>query len=196
MCACLPAFGGEAISIGPTYEILEPDTLEEIEQRTKATDWDAYFNKTPPEESSAFVSVDLPPATANRSYLFDPTYVLPRDIVDGYGRVLWPAGTKVNVYERIQTTARTIVIGDTPEQFRWLREVAKPQAGDRVYLAGGNVYMRGVAEQRKLFLLEDRVIERFGLRAVPSIVQQEGNRLRVEEFSLNAGSGLVDANDE
>lgn len=173
-----------SVTIGPTYEIAEPDALQEIQDKAKAIDWQARIDAREPEDYSAFQSAALPRAKADRSFLFDPTYTLPRDIVDGQGRVIWPAGTRVNVYERVQTTTRTIVIGDDPAHYRWLDEVARPEEGDRVYLAGGNVLLRMRAQQRQLFLLEDRVIERFGLEAVPAIVEQEGNQLRVTEYEV------------
>jgi len=178
------AAGEKSVTIGPTYDIVEPDTLAEIKKRAGEVDWQAWMSKRAPEDFSAFQSVPLPFAKEDRSRLFDPTYTLPRDIVDGRGGVLWPAGTQINVYERISTTARTIVIGDDPAHFEWLRDVAQPGAGDRVYLAGGNVLVQMRARERRFYLLEDRVIERFGLRAVPAIVQQEGNQLRVSEYAL------------
>jgi len=178
-----PASAREMVTIGPTFAIAEPDTLDEIKQRARSVDWDSWLRRSDPERASAFRSIDLPRALRNRSFLFDPTYTLPRDIV-GNGKVLWPKGTTINVYERIRTTSRTIVIADDPEHFLWLRDVAKPQAGDRVFLAGGNVLVRMRAEQRRLYVLDARVVERFGLAAVPAIVRQEGNRLRVTEYAL------------
>jgi len=174
----------EAITIGPTFTIAEPDTLEEIKQRAGFVDWKSWLMRTDPERAPAFQSVDLPHAAKDRSFLFDPTYTLPRDLVGRGGQVLWPKGTTVNVYERIRTTSRTIVIADDPDHFLWLRDVAKPQAGDRVFLAGGNVLVRMRAEQRRLYVLDARVVERFWLAAVPAIVRQEGNRLRVTEYAL------------
>lgn len=180
LCAA-PALA--SLTIGPVFEIAEPDTLEEIEQRARATDWKSWLS-IDPEKAAAFRSIELPRALHDRSFLFDPTYVLPRAIVGYGGEVLWPKGTRINVYERIVTTSRTIVIGDDPAHFQWLREVAKPDVGDRVFLAGGNVLLRMRAEQRRLYLLDERVVERFGLEAVPSIVKQEGNRLRVKEYAV------------
>ena len=62
-------------------------------------------------------------------------------------------------------------------QREWLREVlpGKEQC---------NVLHARRSTKTRLFQLDARIIERFGLRATPSIVEQAGNRLRVREYAL------------
>lgn len=167
--------------IGQTFPIAEPDTLSEIETRAAKVDWDGVRAQML-KRASAFMSASLPATEHEAERRFDPTYVLPRDITDASGKVLFAAGTKVNVYQRVKDSARNIVIADVPQQYQWLRDVVKPTPADRVLLAGGNVLAARQRTHLNLYLLDQRFIERFGLQHVPSIVQQEGTMLKVHEY--------------
>lgn len=165
--------------VGQTFPIAEPDTLEEITRIAAGTDWQRWMRRQP-KDYSAFDSVSLPRNTESGSYLFDPTYTLPEDLVNERGEVLTKKGTQVNALDRIRLPGRYIVIGTTAEDYRWLDEVARPESGDKVLVASGNVLTEREQTGRPLYALDDRFVERFGLRGVPSIVQQQGTRLRVD----------------
>lgn len=170
-------------NIGQTFPISEPDVLDEIKQRAAARDWQSLLRRHDPTTFSGFHSASLPPAEADASFLFDPTYTLPRNVTDAKGQVIYPAGTTINVYERRTFPGRTIVVLPTVAHFRWLRDVAKPTHQDKVLISGGSVLdARRAFQDVRLYALDKRVIERFGLRAVPTIVQQEGIQLRVTEY--------------
>lgn len=171
--------------LGQTFSIAEPDLMEEIKRRAASTDWKAMMQRKDPSTFSAFQTANLPPTASPASFLFDPTYTLPQHVVDGRGTVLYPAGTTINVYERRKFPGRTIVISPTIEHFKWLNEVAKPTAQDKVLMAGANMLdVQQLAGANRVYALDARIIERFGLRSVPSIVQQEGTLLRVQEFVI------------
>lgn len=181
-CAAFAAMADS--TIGKTFPIAEPSFLDEIKSAAAATDWRQWMRRDP-ENYAAFDSTDLPSAKKDRSFLFDPTYSLPRDITDENGRVLYAKGTTINVYAKYTFPGRWIVIRPTSEQFKWLDEVVKPTANDKVLIAGGNVVGVIREHRRKVFILEPHTIERLGLQAVPSIVQQEGPQLRVQEYALD-----------
>ena len=167
--------------LGPTYPIVEPDTAEEIRQKASAFNWQAWMTRDK-SKFSAFQSAVLPVAKKNASRLFDPTYALPRDLISPDGRLLFPKGFKVNVYKALHIPGRYIVVQATDEDYKWLMEVAKPTAADKVLLASGNVYLERQKTHLPLLLLDDRFIERFGLKSAPAIVSQEGDQLRINEF--------------
>lgn len=181
--ASAPALAGKSVTVGQTYPITERDVLDEIKARAGTVDWQKWMVRAP-ANYGAFESAALPRATETRSRLFDPTYYLPDDIKDDKGKVLAPKGLPVNVYTRIKVPFRYIVIGDTPEDQTWLREVAQPKSGDKILLAGGNVFSVRRSTSIPVHMLDARFIERFGLQAIPSIVQQEGTQLRVNEYRV------------
>jgi conjugal transfer pilus assembly protein TraW len=170
-------------TLGPTYPIAEPDTLDEIKRSAASRDWQRWMRKSP-TDYGAFQSATLPHAKRNAVRLFDPTYVLPNDIADENGKVIAAKGTRINVYTKLTMRGRMIVIGNTDAHFRWLTDVAKPTSDDKVLLANGNVLTARRNRQVLVYLLDDRFIERFGLKAVPSIVSQDGLKLRVEEYAV------------
>lgn len=169
--------------LGQTFPIAEPDTLAEIKQAAASRDWKSWMRRKP-ADYSAFKSAHLPVAKADASRLFDPTYSLPFDIRDDKGKMLFPKGTKVNVYDKLKVPGRYIVIAPQESHYRWLEEVVKPSNQDKILLANGNVLTTRQKTGLNVFQLDDRFIERFGLQAVPAVVQQEGNRLRVKEYAL------------
>jgi conjugal transfer pilus assembly protein TraW len=175
--------GSQDVTLGQTYSIAEPDVLREIKTAAAARDWQTWVRKQP-KDYSAFDSIRLPRNKVDSSRLFDPTYTLPRDIKDDTGRVLALAGTKVNVYAKRKREGRYLVIGGTPEDYRWLDEVAKVTEKDRILLANENVYVQRKATKRQIFILDEHFAERLGLRGVPSIVEQEGTMLRVREYAI------------
>lgn len=179
-CAALAAPGPV---LGPTFPIAEPDTLSEIEAAASSTDWQRWMRKAP-KDYSAFDSARLPRNRESGSSLFDPTYTLAEDLVNERGDVLVARGTQVNALETIRLPGRYIVIGSTPEDYRWLDEVARPGSRDKVLVASSNVLTEREATGRTLYALDERFIERFGLTGIPSIVQQEGPMLRVERYVL------------
>ena len=183
---CMAVLARANSVLGPAFPIAEPDTAEEIRQKAAAFNWHQWMSRQP-AQFAAFRSAPLSRASRNVSRLFDPTYLLPQEIVDQHGRVLYPKGYAINVYQTLHLPGRYIVIGDRAGDYRWLREVAKPGAADKVLLAGGNVFEEREKTHLELFLLDQRFIERFGLRAVPSIVSQEGDQLRITEYLVKAG---------
>ncbi len=174
---------GKSLTIGQTFPIAEPDVLEEIKQKAAATDWRRWMRKAP-ADYGAFKSVELPHATKNESRLFDPSYAIPFDIPDDKGKLLYPKGYRINIYDRIRVPGRYIVIGPSAAHLRWLDEVAKPSERDKVLIAGGNALLVRQSTGRTVYVLEERFVERFGLKAVPAIVKQEGNQLRIEEYAV------------
>lgn len=180
------AAAGERRVIGQTFPIAEPDLLQEIKQRAATQDWKSVMQRKDPATFTAFQTTRLPVAVADAAFLVDPTYTLPQDVIDNKGVVIYPAGTTINVYARRQFPGRTIVIAADAAHLRWLDEVAKPTAADKVLIAGTNMLeARELLGARKVFALDERARERFGLRAVPSIVQQEGIQLRVREYAVD-----------
>jgi conjugal transfer pilus assembly protein TraW len=181
LLVAIPALAAKPAFVGQTFPIAEPDTLTEIADAASGTDWQRWMRKQP-KDYTAFDSVRLPRNRAAESSLFDPTYTLPEDLVNERGEVLVPKGTQVNALQKTRLPGRYIVIGPTKEDYRWLDEVARPGRGDKVLIASGNVLTERQSTQRLLYALDARFVERFGLKGIPSIVQQEGTNLRVERY--------------
>jgi conjugal transfer pilus assembly protein TraW len=171
------------IVLGPEFPIAEPDTAAEIRHRAAGVDWHAWMLRDP-KRYAAFTSVTLPRATENRTRRFDPTYHLPKPLLDRSGRVVYPAGTAIDVFEHIHLPGRFIVVGPGDADYRWLTTVAKPTAQDIVLLANGNVLDARIRRHAAFYRLDARFVARFGLRRIPAIVSQQGRDLRIDEYRV------------
>jgi len=183
LASSLALASGERLTLGETFPIAEPDALVEIQERAGRVDWQAKMQK-PTDQHAAFQSALLPYASEDRERLFDPTYTLPHDITDQQGMVIYPAGTTINVYARITMPGRVVVIGPEPEHYRWLSDVVQPTAQDVVLLANGNPVAVRASHELPVHLLDERMIERFGLQAAPAVVSQSGIQLKVREYAI------------
>jgi conjugal transfer pilus assembly protein TraW len=174
--------------IGPTWPIAEHDLLDVMlaKARHKQEDGEAAqleeqlhtrtrnYIEHPP-------SLHLARATHDSSRPFDPTLVLPVDIRDAKGHVLWAKGTRVNPLEHHSfDEALLFVDGDDQAQVSWLqRRLASdtlPALHDKVVLTGGSP--TNLAEQLHLsqplyFDQDGRLVAKFAIDAVPASVASD-----------------------
>jgi hypothetical protein len=178
---------GEPVVIGNTFDIAEPDVLEEIKARASTANLQDLAKKNP-GEWSGFQSGALPPTQEARTRWHRPHYVLEQEIADHTGRVLYPKGYAFNPLAYFQLPSRIVVIGDSPDYIAWLRQHAHPL--DMVLTAGGDPMALSERYGRPVFLLEPTLRERLAVQVVPSIVQQKGDALSIQELVLHeANSG-------
>ena len=196
--AALPAAGvpSEALAKdlgvrGATWPVAEPDLLEEIEarllemQRSGAL---ARFESEARERARRTLEEpppvpDIAPATRQRSRTFDPAIVVERDIRTPAGVLIAAAGTRVNPLERIEL-ARDLLFVDGRRD----AEIAWALAHDRpvkiVLLAGRPLELMRNYRRPFFFDQRGRLAARLGLRFTPSLVEQEGTRLRITEIPI------------
>ena len=116
------------------------------------------------------------------------------------GKVLHKAGTRVNPLEHMDLGRRLFFIDSRQEdQIAWLKErlnsplakqEQKEQVEDRVILVGGSVFklqeLLGEEHADKVYFDQaGELTTKFGIKASPAIVEQEGFRLKIEEVVLN-----------
>ena len=123
------------------------------------------------------------PTREARTRWHRPHYVLEQDIADHNGRVLYPKGYAFNPLAYIQLPSRIVVIGDSPDYIAWLKQHAHPL--DMVLTAGGDQMALSERYGRPVFLLEPTLRERLAVQVVPSIVQQKGDALSIQELMFH-----------
>ena len=123
-----------------------------------------------------------------RSWLFDPTYVVPQDIVDQNGRVFAHAGQVVNPLAAMPGFDRVYVFidGDDPRQvalgMAQLRRTGPTRT--RVILVKGSPVKLMRMEKTPLYFDQAGIMStRFGLHQVPAVVVREGDKLRISEVA-------------
>ena len=172
--------------LGKVYPIAERDALEEIEERARQVDWPSLLAGKRPENFRPPNLVRLPRVNRGRSFLVDMTYTLDFDIPDGKGGILYPKGYRFNPLDYIPFNQTLVIIdGDDSEQVEWLQGSPLAHRPDTlILLTGGNFAGVGEGLGRAVFYAMRPVIERFQLKAVPSVIRPNGQFMEVEEIEV------------
>ena len=190
--------------VGQTFNVVEEPFIEMLKKRLDKLDLEKEKQKI---QARAKERVENPqavsginPARKDRVFYFDPSYILDKDAVLPCGKVLHKAGTKVNPLEHMDLGRRLFFIDSRQEdQIAWLKErlnsplakqEQKEQVEDRVILVGGSVFklqeLLGESHADKVYFDQaGELTTKFGIKASPAIVEQEGFRLKIEEVVLN-----------
>jgi len=179
--------------IGKTYPIIERDLIEviheRIQQKKESGELDA-LHRGMAERSKGYArrppGVALPRAEEYRVTEVNPVYTLEKDITDADGKVIFKAGTKVNPLE-VNPLTKTLcfIDGDDPEQVIWLKTYCGKDLRNKLIMVNGD-YL-AVTEKTGMRIYFDQrgyLVERFGIKAVPAVIRQNGKVLYVEEFPI------------
>jgi conjugal transfer pilus assembly protein TraW len=198
MTAALTFAGSaDAISlgtIGPTYPIAEENLLDLIAARLKEKERTGELERLQSkarERATQTVTNPTPVAglrTAQvaRTFYFDPTFTLDHNISDPGGNVMYAAGTRKNPLE-IVSMSKHLLFFDArdPRQVARAREVMAIYQGHvKPILVGGSFIDLMKAWHVPVYYDQAGVLtRRLGITAVPAIVSQEGQRLRIDELT-------------
>ncbi len=181
-----------AVRVGSVYSIAEPDLLDHIAIRLKEMERNGDLEKVKNdfiERSKKNIEepkgAGLPRTQVARAWLVDPTYVLDRDIDDGKGKVFARAGTRVNALERGTQLREPLLFinADDVSQRDGLANLLQQYPTAKLVLVQGR--WRELSEKinrRVYFDQSSKLIKHFGISAVPAVVTQQGNMLRVSEL--------------
>ena len=172
--------------IGRTWPIVEPDALSEIEARTQTLPPNMSARFGPRERWTAMQAAPLGVAEANRVRDVIPFYTLDFDVKLPDGKLLYPKGFTFNPLTYVSLPQRLVVVRS--EDLGWALRTASPS--DWILLAAGSrasadPIALGEKVGRSLFILEERVKERLGLKVAPVIVSQVGQKLELTEVKLS-----------
>ena len=182
-------------TLGPTYPIAEEDLLTVIHKTLKEKQAAGEFEK---EKRAAQERVKqqienpkpLPgftAAIAARTFYFDPTFTVPANVYDDKNNVLIAAGTQINPLDT-RTLTKTLLFFDArdPAQAAYAKRVID-EKGERVtpILVAGS-YMKLMREWKVPIYFDQNgaITSKLGVTRVPTVVNQEGKRLRIDEVLL------------
>ena len=182
LLCCASVFAGQT-TVGATYDIAEPDVLEEIQAKATGVNWQAAMNRNK-DSWSGWGSAAGPEAQRDGESRLTPTYTLDFDVPDKTGNVVYPKGYQFNPLEYIQLPGRIIVIGKGEHQARWAKEIRKE--GDIILTVGGDPLKLGEQLEQPVYLLDEHGVNRFGITAVPSLIEQNGQEFVIRHFYVKA----------
>lgn len=175
---------------GTLFPVIEPDVLTMIERKLRAAEASgkiAAMNKDLARRTTA--QVRRPPpvkgivtATTARTWSYDPTITIGDDIRDQKGNLIIPRGRRINPLDTVGLRQSLVFLnGDDPDQLAWaLRSTTQLNA--KLILVGGSPFDAMKAAQRRFFFDQGgQLTSKFGIRAVPAVVEQSGRVLKVSE---------------
>jgi len=171
----------DTTTVGMTYDISEPDILEEIQTKASKVDWNKAMKRAP-STWSAWSSAKLPAAQKNSERHYKPIYTTEFDVPDKNGTVIYPKGYQFNPLEYVTIPGRIVVISGDESQVDWIKKSKRD--GDIILTAGGDPLKLGKEIGQPVYLLDDKGAERLGVAAVPSMVVQNGQELVVKEIHV------------
>lgn len=194
-CWALGAQATNLGTIGPTYPVAEKNLLDVIMARLRAKEASGELKRHEQEaRDRAAYAVNNPRpvdglrrAQAARTFYFDPSFTLQSNVVDSTGAVLFPAGTRKNPLEVVSLSKHLLFFdARDPGQVARARELIEHYQGKvKPILVGGSYLDLMKRWNKPVFYDQDgTLVRKFGIAAVPAIVSQEGQRLRIDEVPL------------
>jgi conjugal transfer pilus assembly protein TraW len=180
-------------SVGPTYDIIERNLIEVIQDKFLQMEKSGELTKLQANYKKQVVDAverpkPVPGITSTetvRTFYIDPTWTLERHVVDEKGKVLFPAGTRVNPLDYAPLT-QTLLFFDQRERSQVAfakRFLAEAKARVKPILVGGEPLKLMRQWKREVFYDQGGVLSRkFLVKQVPALITQDGNRLRVDEI--------------
>lgn len=195
----LGAAGVRAIDlgvIGPTYEISEPHLLQMIEQRLREKERSGELGRLEAEARKRNIATvkNPPPVTglratdAVRTFYFDPSFTLDRNLLGPQGELLFAAGTRKNPLE-VVSLSRHLLFFDArdPRQVGRARQLITFYQGRVKPILVGGSYL-DLMQSWHLPVYYDQqglLTRRLGITQVPALVSQDGLRLRIDELAVS-----------
>lgn len=182
--------------MGQTWGIAEPDLLTTIDTRLKtlqANGGIARMQAKMRANAEHRVRNPLPvsgitPVREARSWTFDPSIVLDRDLRDVKGNLVAAAGTRVNPMAFVAMKTDLVFIdGRDDAQVEWALKRWSATAAKIIFVAGSPFERMGEKKRRFFFDQQGKLTGHFGITHVPAVVAPEGTAMRVSEIELPGG---------
>jgi len=181
-------------NISMTYDILEKDMILEMQARTAAVDWDSKKKKVVKNYTDSLPFFNIPVATKDHSYSIDPRVKFNKDITAKDGTLIARKGQVINPIDRFPGNGLTLFI------FDGLSDVQRELVKEKVKIAKGNIglLVTGIDKdkgldfigdlrrefKRPVYLVQQRMIQRFQIQHVPTQVYLGNGNITVNEYGI------------
>ena len=182
--------------IGPTYEISERHLLQMIEQRLREKERSGELGRLEAQaRERGIATVKNPPPVTGlrptdtvRTFYFDPSFTLDRNLLGPQGELLFAAGTRKNPLE-VVSLSRHLLFFDArdPRQVGRARQlIALYQGRVKPILVGGSYLDLMQSWHLPVYYDQQGLLtRRLGITQVPALVSQDGLRLRIDELAVS-----------
>jgi conjugal transfer pilus assembly protein TraW len=182
-------------TIGPTYAISETHLLAFIGQRLREKERSGELARLADQARARGIETvthpppvpGIKPAETARTFYFDPSFTLDRNILDAQGHLLFAAGMRKNPLE-VVSLAKRLLFFDARDrrQVARARELMFADPGRVKPILTGGSYLDLMKAWRVPVYYDQQglLTRRFGIAQVPALVSQEGARLRIDEIEV------------
>lgn len=190
---CGPLQAEDLGVIGPTYEIAERDLIEVIKDRFRRMEMTGEMAKRNEEYKRRVVEgIERPkpvpgisPTKTVRTFYIDPTFTLDRNVHDERGRILYPAGTRINPFDYDRMSKVLLFFdGRDKKQVEFAKRfMAESRTPVKPILVAGEPLKLMREWKREVFYDQGGALSRrFSITQSPAVVAQEEKRIRVDEI--------------
>jgi len=183
--------------VGQTFPIVEPDLLATIEaklQRLQANGEIDRMNAAFAKRTEARVRRPQPvsgitPAAEARTWAYDPTITIERDVQDQKGNYIARRGQTVNPLDFAAVTqALVFVDGDNDAEMAWATANYSDLKAKIILVSGSPIDEMTQRQRRFYFDQEGRLTGKLGIRHTPAIAVQDGRVMKLTEIKLKGNS--------
>jgi conjugal transfer pilus assembly protein TraW len=174
---------------GHLFDIQEESLLKEIMEKLEVAEKNGTLDQLQEKFTEKVKAKVLRPtpvpnlkkANVNRSWNYNPSFTQETDIVDDKGNVIVTAGTTVNALVNLSWGEPLILIdGEDKEQVQWANKIQ-----GKIVLTNGTPLDLGQELKRQVYFDQGGIFcNRFGIKAVPALVTQDGLFLKISEVKL------------
>ena len=171
---------------GKTYEPAEPDFFElikspEVQKRIASATAGAKHSLG--NSFSGKASVEGCVATGTREY--EPTYTLKNEIRSADGKMLFPKGYRFNILGRLAAKGavfrRRILFIDADDPVHVALAKRYADGADIIVARGDGMPL--AREGVRVAVANPVIVDRFGLKCLPSMYEQRGDRFFIREYT-------------
>lgn len=177
-------------AIGPTYPIAEPDAVAQIMAKLRAKERSGELKRLQEAATQRSLNSAKNPApvdgirtaTERSLRLIDPTVTYSKPVTTDDGRVVIPAGAKLNPLDLMPFTETLVFFdGRDPEQAAGVeRMMAHAGAHVKPVLVAGSWLDLTKQFKKQVYFDQHGVLTaRFGISVVPAVIQQRGKQLEL-----------------
>ena len=179
---------------GTVFEIVEEDMLDLLIKRSSAMKnsgklqeiEDSFKTKAKESVLNPRPVAGLETTTKERSFTYDPTLTLDKDIKDHEGILIGAKGKRINPLEFLKLSKGLLFVDGTKEnQLSWA--IAHKNRFRIVLTNGSPVKLEKTHDTRFYFDQAGVITKRYGITSVPAKIEQQGRLLRITEFVVGEG---------
>ncbi|WP_265494759.1 type-F conjugative transfer system protein TraW [Providencia heimbachae] len=182
---------------GDVFPIQEKSMLDFIQGRLKQMEGTGEIAQMQQDFKDRVIANTLRPAPVDRlmtdteahTLWYDPTFTVQGDYADHQGQVFARHGDKINPLGFV-ALAQTLYFldADDPRQVAWMKAQKLPTLRYKVILTGGDIKVATEQLDTRVFFDQGGSLSRqLGLRHIPAVVTQEGERLKITSAPMQEG---------